>query len=109
MIICDFESTHDATTPAEVDAILSKRYGAGVNSFWMGHEGGGFPAINIMVKGNLAYVHYFPKEHHPGLASVAKFSGAPLEGSSIFYLSSGGEEIWVLNRALVPFSEALIA
>jgi hypothetical protein len=107
MRIWDFECGHDATTPAEVESVLSKRHGAGINSFWMGHADGGFPAINIMVKGDLAYVHYFPQEHHPGLASIANFQGQAPEGSSAFLLSSGGEKAWVPNRALVPFSEAL--
>lgn len=107
MRIWDFESAHDATTPAQVEAVLSKRHGADVNSFWIGHEDGGFPAINIMVKGDLAYVHYFPKESHPGLASVAQFPERAGGGSSVFFLSSGGEEAWVPNYAVVAFSEAL--
>lgn len=72
MRIEDFESEHDVTRPGDMTAALSKRDGRGINSFWLSHGAEEFPAINIMVKGDLAYVHYFPKHRHPGYASVAE-------------------------------------
>jgi hypothetical protein len=45
MVVEDFESAHEVTNPAEIEAVLSKRHGAGVNSFWLSHGAGQFPAI----------------------------------------------------------------
>jgi hypothetical protein len=70
MFVQEFDSTHNVNNPADIEAVLSKRHRTGVNSFWSGQRAAGFPAIAIMVNGDLAHVHYFPKEGHPGVASV---------------------------------------
>jgi hypothetical protein len=106
MRIEDFDSEHDVTRPEDITAALSKRDGRGINSFWLSHGAEEFPAINIMVKGELAYVHYFPKHRHPGYASVAKTLGPRPNETSIFYLYPT-EKVWVLNSELIPFSDAL--
>jgi hypothetical protein len=108
MMIHDFETGVDVRAPAEIEAALSKRHGAGINSFWLGHVAGGFPAINIVVKGDLAHVHYFAKEDHPGFASVAELPAIRPYDTSVFFISPG-EKIWVLNDEIVPFSQALRA
>jgi len=60
-----------------------------------------------MVNGNLAYVHYFPEERHPGCASVGNLSRLSRGGITNFYHDPGGEPFDILNGAVVPFSEAL--
>jgi hypothetical protein len=106
MWVEEFEGGVDITTPQDLETALTKRYGDGRNSFWLAHEAGKFPAINIMVRGELAYVHYFPVERHAGFASVAKVAGPRPNETSIFFLYPT-EKVWVLNSALIPFSEAL--
>ena len=108
MWVEDFEGGLDITTPHALEAALTKRYGDGRNSFWLARQAGKFPAINIMVRGELAYVHYFPVERHAGFASVAKVPGPRPDGTSIFFLYPT-EKVWAPNRALIPFSEALKA
>jgi hypothetical protein len=108
MWVEDFEGGLDITTPQGLEAALSRRYGDGRNSFWLAHEAGKFPAINIMVRGELAYVHYFPMERHAGFASVAKVPSLRPDETSIFFLYPT-EKVWAPNEALIPFSEALKA
>jgi hypothetical protein len=108
MMIEDFDTGVDVTKPADVEAALRKRHGVGINSFWLGHMAGEFPAINIVVKGDLAHVHYFQKEDHPGFASVADSPGPRPSDTSVFYIGPN-EKIWVLNDEIVPFSQALKA
>ena len=108
MIIQDYHSTWNVTTPAEIEAALRKRRRAGVNSFWLGYVAGGFPAINILVKGDLAHVHYFPNEDHPGFASVAKLPVPRPNALRVFFINPT-EEIDVLNGEVIPFSDALKA
>ena len=105
-MVNDFETELDITTLPELEAALNKRYGVGINSFWLCHVAGGFPVINIVVKGDLAHVHYFPNEDHPGFASQAKLPGPRPNETSAFFIGPK-EKIWVLNGEVIPFSEAL--
>jgi len=108
MRVEDFDAVHDVTTLADVQAALSKRHDAGINAFWLSHGSKKHPAISILVKGDLAYVHYFPNEDHPGLASVAELPVPRPHETSIFFVSPN-EKVWILNGAVVPFSDALKA
>jgi hypothetical protein len=107
MRIQDYDAVCNATGPAEIETALNRHYGAGRNAFWLSHGAELFPAINIMVKGDLAYVHYFPKEAHPGFASVGRLPGLRPNGDAMFFMSSSDEPVEITNGAVVPFSDAL--
>lgn len=51
MRIQDYDSVCNVKSPADIEAALRKRHGAGRNAFWLSHGTEPFPAINIMVKG----------------------------------------------------------
>jgi len=106
MRVEDYDSKCEVADPADIDAVLSKRHGDGLNSFWLSHGAEDFPAINILVRADLAYVHYFPKEREPGFASAAKVPGPRSNGTTIFF-EYPSEKMWVSNRAVIPFSDAL--
>ncbi len=72
MKIEDYDSVCEAANPQEIEAALSKRHDNGMNSFWLTDGKRDFPYINILAKGDLAYVHYFPEERHPVFASSAE-------------------------------------
>jgi hypothetical protein len=109
VFIQDFDSAHNVENPADIEAILSKRHRTGINSFWLGQSAGGFPAINIMVNGDLACVHYFPKEHDAGFTSVGGSLGLSPEGDTVFFDNNTNEACPIMNDSVVPFSEALKA
>src|ERR1700686_2027044 len=104
MRIQDYDSVCDVTTPADIEAALSKRH-AGHNEFWLSHRTMLHPAMSILVNGDLACIDYFPKEDHPGFVSVG---GAPSDGpnETVFFVSPT-EKIWVENSAVTAFSDAL--
>jgi hypothetical protein len=106
MRIQDYDSVCNVTKPADVEATLGKRYGAGRNAFWLSHGAELFPAINIVVNGDLAHAHYFPKEDHPGLASVANLPGPSPNETSVFFIRPN-ERIWVMNGAVISLLDAL--
>jgi hypothetical protein len=106
MRIEDYDSVCDVTKLADIEAALSKRHDGGVNSFWLSHGAKKFPALGILVKGDLANVHYFPRDRDPGFASVAKVLGPRPEETSTFFVRPT-EKIWVRNGAVIPFSDAL--
>ena len=74
MRIEDYHNVWDVTSPADIEAALRKRHGAGRNAFWLFHGSNKSPAISIMVRGDLAYVHYFPKDRHPRAFMIKSFA-----------------------------------
>jgi hypothetical protein len=90
----------------DIASTLSRRHVGGTNSFWLSHGAELYPAINIMVKGDLAAVHSLPKDQEPGFVSVANVRGPRPDETSIFFIGPT-EKIWVRNDAVVPFSDAL--
>lgn len=41
-------------------------------SIWISLGDSQYPYINVLIKGDLAYVHYFEKEGHPGYQSIGR-------------------------------------
>ena len=109
MRVQDYDSVYDVVAPADIEAVLGKRYGEGRNGFWLSHGTALFPAINIMVMRDLAYLHYFREEHHPGYASVGSFQRLPRGGDTAFFPDNTNEPTWIRNEAVVPFSDAVKA
>jgi hypothetical protein len=108
MRIQDYDSVWNVTKPADIEAALSKRHGDGVNAYWLSHGSKLHPVMSILVKADVAYVLYIPNEDHPGFASVAKLPGARPHETSIFFVTPT-EKAWILDGAVVPFSDALKA
>lgn len=109
MRIQDHDSICNATNPTEVAAALSRRHAGGRNGFWLSHGAKSFPAINIMVLGDLAHLHYLSEEHHPGYTSEGSICRLPKGGDKIFFPDTATEPTWIMNETVVPFSDALKA
>jgi hypothetical protein len=99
MRVEDYDSRCEVADPADIDAVLSKRHGDGLNSFWLSHGAEDFPAINIPVRGELTYVHYFPKHRHPGFASAAKVPGPRSNETRIFFRVPERKNVGTEQRA----------
>src|SRR5258708_7579075 len=109
MRIQDYDTICDITSPADIEAALSKRYEAGRNAFWLSHGNKRYPAINIMVNGDLACPYYLSKEGHPGFASVGEMPGLRPGEDSDFFMHNSDEPTGIMNEAVVPFRDALKA
>jgi Immunity protein Imm1 len=99
----------DASSSVDVERILLKRYDSGVNSFWIYHEPWEKPLLLILVNNELANLHYFPDDKHPGYASIGNTPSLSAHGNTVFCMNSPKEEEEVPNDAIVPFSDALAA
>jgi immunity protein Imm1 of predicted polymorphic toxin system len=100
----------DVSTEADVERILLKRYGEGVNAFLLFHEPQTNLWLSILVKDQLAILHYFPdEEDHPGYHSIGDMPSLPAEGRTVFFMRSLKEEEEMPNHAIVPFADALAA
>src|SRR5258708_5310504 len=100
MRIQDYDSVWNVTKPADIEAALNKRHDGGINSFWLSHGTGLFPVIGMLVKGNLANVHYIPRDRDAGFTSVAKVLESSSEETSVFFVRPT-EKIWVRNGAVI--------
>jgi hypothetical protein len=109
MRIQDYDTVWDVTNPAEIEKALKTRHRAGRNSFWLSHGNKEFPAINIMVNGELAYIHYLPARRHPGFASIGTVKGLTSGEETVFYMNSPTEPLGIVNEAVVRFPDALKA
>jgi Immunity protein Imm1 len=110
MKIQDMSSSRfDAADENDVDSILLKRCGQGVNAFWIYHEPRKKPLLLILVNNTLANLHYFPDEKHPGFYSIGKMSSLPADGNTTFFMNNPTEREEVPNDAIVPFADALAA
>jgi Immunity protein Imm1 len=108
MTVQDFGGVHEIGNLVELEATLMRRYGDGVNGFWLSHGRENYPTISLMVRGDLSYLHYFPTEDHPGFTPT----GEELEGSgpgstTTFYIDSFQAPIEIANDAMVSFPTAL--
>jgi hypothetical protein len=109
MIVEDFGGAHRVSSDADIDAVLAVRYAQGFNEFWLSRDGHRVPTIAIMANGDLARVHYFPRDDHPGFQSVGPAPGLDPDGGTMFALSPT-ETPWPRpNRSVIPFSLALAA
>jgi hypothetical protein len=108
MTIVDFESVYQTTDIHQFESILTKRYGEGINAFWLSFDSHGYPKIGLLVKGDLAYIRYIPKEYDAGFTSVGTVSELP-GYTTTFHLTNTGDCGYASNEAVVPFSTALRA
>jgi hypothetical protein len=105
--IQDYNTIWDVTKPADIETALSKRHGVGRNPFWLSHGNKRFPAINIMVNGELAYIHYLPKERHPGFASFGMMPNLRAGEETTFFPDDTEEPLEIMNEQVVGFSDAI--
>jgi hypothetical protein len=110
MKIQDMSNTiFDASNNVDVERILLKRCNQGVNAFWIFHEPREKPILLILAKNQMANLHYFPDEGHPGYISVGNIPSLPAHDYTMFFMNSPKEEEHVPNDAIVPFADALAA
>jgi len=106
--IADFDSTFLAAAPHDLEVILQRRHGKGVNAFWLNHDTEEYPKISILVNAELAAVHYIPEEFQAGFRSCGKTPGLEPNGTTAFSISGfSGDDVEEPNESVVPFSTAL--
>ena len=108
MKIVDFKDTHVAKGLPELERILLRRHGKGLNAFWLSHESQEYPTLSILVKGDLAALHYIPTEDEAGFRSAGKMPGLEPSGTTSFSMSENpADDVEELNDSILPFSVAL--
>ena len=107
MTIWDFVGHYEANNPSELESVLRKKYGPGVNGFWLSHDKERNPTLALLVKGDLATLSYFPSPAHPGFTPVGGIEGLDKNGTTTFSIDTIEQETEFPNEQVVPFSTAL--
>lgn len=80
------------------------------NCFYLNHAGREFPYLNILIKGNIAVVYFFPEDDHPGFVSTGNVLGMNQDGRETFSISKyQADDIDVPNDAIISHSAATSA
>lgn len=110
MMIQDLRrNVFNVSESADIDRVLTTRYGSGVNSFWLSDGTNLYPLMALMVTRELAYLWYTPSEDHPGFVPVGTAQGLQTGGTTTFFMDNEDVEEMIPNDQIVPFSVALVA
>jgi hypothetical protein len=104
----DFRHTYQIESEGELKELLLARYEDDLNEFWMRHDESLFPGLAICVKGDLAAIHYFPAEGHPGFQSIGNIQTLPVDGVTYFATGSRTDPIEIQNSAVVESYVAVL-
>lgn len=66
MLVGSYHRTWDVHNEQSLELALASRDSRGGGVFWLEHMQDKFPKLAIRVSGDVADVHYFPTEDHPG-------------------------------------------
>jgi hypothetical protein len=109
MMLQDMKGSFQVNDGVALEEKLNKRYGSGVNAFFLSRENDNGSKLAILVNNDLANVHYFPPGRHPGYNSRGSIPDLDVRGYSKFFLNSPDELELVSNAHVVPFSAAVKA
>jgi hypothetical protein len=110
MRLQDMKGTRHIKDSMTLEEDLNRRYGLGVNAFWLSHENDERATLLILVNNELASLHYFPPGQHPGFQSLGNVPTLKKAGGFTGFFMNNPDEIQeITNAAVVPFSAALEA
>jgi hypothetical protein len=92
---------------AGLEEVLAWRDACGGAEFWLSHEKEKYPVLAMRVSGDIADVHFFPKEGHPGFRSLGGAGLASGGRTTLIFQGcdpASGEE--TPNQFVVPFELA---
>ncbi|MFO0803258.1 MAG: Imm1 family immunity protein [Gemmataceae bacterium] len=104
--LADIYAVRDLDSIKDAFQAMRVRDSRGCNSFWIKRGDSEYPQLAVLVKDDLACVHHFPRVSEAGYQSVGE---AGTDKTTTFFISSGNDEVEVLNSAIVPFAVALKA
>jgi len=95
----------------ELEELLSQKSDTDINNFTLSDENGGCPLLDVLVNGNLASLHYWFEQDHPGFRSFENLPPTESRGTTSFDSSNllGDRVVSVDNLFVVPRSLAIDA
>ena len=109
MIIYNYGRKIKTSDVSELEKLMLARHKNGLNEVLMAHDGHKFPLLSILMKDDIAALHYMVEGDRAGFASIGGKLGLPSGEDTIFGTGNPDNKMWVSNRAVVPFTAALTA
>ncbi len=107
MLIGCLQGTRHVHNQQALQEALSYRDNRGGAVFWLTHDGEEYPKLAIRVSGEIADVHFFPKDAHPGFRCLGG-AGLPQGGMTTLVFDGcdpgAGED--TPNEFVVPVETA---
>jgi Immunity protein Imm1 len=107
MIVGDFSGEIEVEDERQLANALRRRHAGELNAFWLCDKQKERPALSILAKGDLAYLHYFPTEDHPGYASIGRAGGLASGETTDFCMALDEYPVPIQNNRIVPFHMAV--
>src|SRR5690606_15305426 len=85
------------------------RFDEGANSFWLYPADEDVPSLLILAMNDLASLHFFPNQEHPGFSSIGDIEGLDPNGTTVFYMDGMNAPQDMNNDTIVPFEKAVEA
>lgn len=108
MKIKHFGGIEYANNISEFSEILQKKYGDGVNEFWITNNTQENPCLVVLVNKEMANLTYFPDEESLGFQSVGRQTSQTNE-YCIFYTNTPEEEIEISRDSIISVNKAFEA
>lgn len=108
MRIQDFFGEIEVETSGELHDALRRRSELNSNNFYLWHPPEKYPLLNILVKGDLAYIHFFDTEDSAGRHPHTTLD-MDLDGCTVFCHGHPGNTTEVWNGMVLPLSTVLEA
>lgn len=107
MRVDSYRQTWEVEDDKSLEAVLAWRDDREGGIFWLTPDGARYPALAIRVSGDVADVHYFPRNGHPGFRCLGG-RGLPEGGSTTLVYQgcdpASGEQ--TPNEFVIPFETA---
>jgi hypothetical protein len=105
--VSGYHRTWDVQDVAALEKAFAWRDSRGGAGFWLAHGSDRYPTLAIRISGDVADVHYFPHDGHPGFRCLGG-EGLPDGGMTTLVYDGcapfSGED--TPNEFIVPFSKA---
>jgi hypothetical protein len=79
VIVGGYHRTWDVRNEGALKDALASRDSRGGAVFWLAHDNAEYPTLAIRISGDVADVHYFPHDGHPGFRCLGG-EGLPAGG-----------------------------
>jgi len=93
------------TTNTEIKSVLLGRQTEDPREVWLSHGKQKYPTVNIVLMGERACLHYFPRERHPGFQSIGNRRDLVLGATTVFLVP--GNSIEIPNESIVTITSCL--
>lgn len=121
MLIVAEQSRFVTNTPEQIRRALATRVDGCWNDFFLSHDdeaealddsfpwmdlGGTYPAIQILVRDDLAFAYYYLDPDVAGYASLGSLERLPDGGRTEFWMA-GKTPIWITNKEVIEVQTAV--